>query len=89
MRRASIPALARVVHRLGVDADSVVFGHVHRSGPLPGDQAASWTGPASPRIVNSGSWVYEPLLVHHATAAASLLAGRRILGEDGWRPGAG
>jgi len=30
MRRASIPALARVVHRLGVDADWVVFGHVHR-----------------------------------------------------------
>jgi hypothetical protein len=33
-RFASLPALGRVVHRLGVDADWVVFGHVHRSGPL-------------------------------------------------------
>src|SRR5262245_33478201 len=34
MRRAAIPALARVVHRLGVEADVVIFGHVHRRGPL-------------------------------------------------------
>src|SRR3954454_2408169 len=45
MRRASIPALARVVHRLGVDADWVVFGHVHRRGPLPGDDLRRWRGP--------------------------------------------
>ena len=34
MRRASIPAVARVAERLGVDADHVIFGHVHRLGPL-------------------------------------------------------
>ncbi|MEV9163428.1 hypothetical protein AB0127_27430, partial [Klebsiella pneumoniae] len=39
MRRASIPALARVVHRLAIDADWVVFGHVHRLGPLADDDA--------------------------------------------------
>ena len=67
MRRASIPALARVAHRLGLDADWVVFGHVHRLGPLPGDRRGQWQGPGGrPRIVNSGSWVYEPLLVHGA-----------------------
>jgi UDP-2,3-diacylglucosamine pyrophosphatase LpxH len=68
MRRASIPALARVVHRLEVDADWVIFGHVHRCGPLPGDDPTRWIGPGGrPRIANTGSWVYEPLLVH-ATA---------------------
>ena len=36
MQRASIPALARVAHRLGIEADWVLFGHVHRSGPLAG-----------------------------------------------------
>jgi predicted phosphodiesterase len=68
MRRASIPALARVVHRLGADADWVLFGHVHRCGPLAADDPQRWRGPGgTPRIVNTGSWVYEPLLVHHVT----------------------
>ena len=35
MRFASLPALSHVVGRLGVDADWVLFGHVHRLGPLP------------------------------------------------------
>ena len=87
MRRASIPALARVVHRLGVDADWVLFGHVHRSGPLAGDQAASWTGPGgSPRIVNTGSWVYEPLLVHHAAPPHPYWPGGAVMLEDGRDP---
>ncbi len=87
MRRASIPALARVTNRLGVDADWVIFGHVHRSGPLTGDQAASWTGPGgSPRIVNTGSWVYEPLLVHHATPPHPYWPGGAVLLEDGRDP---
>jgi hypothetical protein len=33
-RLASIPALAHVTQRLGVDAEFVVFGHVHRLGPV-------------------------------------------------------
>jgi UDP-2,3-diacylglucosamine pyrophosphatase LpxH len=67
MRHASLPALARVVHRLGVDAHTVVFGHVHRSGPHQADRAARWEGPAgAPRILNSGCWVYEPLLLTRA-----------------------
>jgi hypothetical protein len=67
MRRASIPALARVVHRLRVDAASVIFGHVHRLGPLAGDDHRRWRGPdGTPSILNTGSWVYEPLLLHRA-----------------------
>jgi hypothetical protein len=87
MRRASIPALGRVVHRLGVDADWVLFGHVHRSGPLAGDDLADWLGPAGhPQIVNSGSWVYEPLLVHHATPPHPYWPGGAIVLEDGADP---
>jgi hypothetical protein len=68
MRRASLPALSHVVGRLGVDAEWVLFGHVHRLGPLPSDVEATWRGPrGTPRILNTGSWVYEPLLVHNAT----------------------
>jgi UDP-2,3-diacylglucosamine pyrophosphatase LpxH len=87
MRRASIPALGRVAHRLGVDADWVLFGHVHRCGPLEVDDPRDWLGPAgTPRIVNSGSWVYEPLLVHHATPPHPYWPGGAIVLEDGQRP---
>jgi Calcineurin-like phosphoesterase len=87
MRRASIPALARVVHRLGVDADWVIFGHVHRCGPLAGDDPAAWRGPGGrPRIANTGCWVYEPLLVHHATPPHPYWPGGAILLEDGAEP---
>jgi hypothetical protein len=87
MRRASIPALGRVVHRLGVDAESVIFGHVHRSGPLAGDDPASWVGPGGrPRVLNTGSWVYEPLLVHHATPPHPYWPGGAVVLEDGGEP---
>ena len=87
VRRASIPALARVVHRLGVDADWVVFGHVHRSGPLAGDDRQFWRGPGgSPRIANTGSWVYEPLLVHHVTPPYPYWPGGAVVLEDGGEP---
>ena len=68
MRFASLPALSHVVGRLGVDADWVLFGHVHRLGPLPDDLQTRWRGPQGHlRLLNTGSWVYEPLLVHNAT----------------------
>ncbi|MEA2332887.1 MAG: hypothetical protein QOH58_3025 [Thermoleophilaceae bacterium] len=87
MRRASIPALARVVHRLGVEAEWVVFGHVHRCGPFPGDDPHAWVGPGGrPRIANTGSWVYEPLLLHHATPPHPYWPGGAIVLEDGREP---
>jgi Calcineurin-like phosphoesterase len=83
MRRASIPALARVVHRLGIDADWVVFGHVHRCGPLASDNLDAWRGPGGrPRIANTGSWVYEPLLLHRAAPPHPYWPGGAILVED-------
>jgi hypothetical protein len=87
MRRASIPAIARVVHRLGVEAEWVIFGHVHRCGPLPGDDAQAWVGPGGrPRLANTGSWVYEPLLVHHATPPHPYWPGGAVRLEDGGEP---
>ncbi len=64
MRSQALPAMAHVVRRLRVDADWVLFGHVHRLGPLHGDDPARWVSTAgSPRFANTGSWVYEPLLM--------------------------
>jgi hypothetical protein len=88
MQRASVPALARVIHRMQVDAEWVVFGHVHRVGPLAGDDPIQWQGPGGrPRIVNTGSWVYEPLLVHRASGPHPYWPGGAVtLGDDGSQP---
>jgi len=66
--RASISALIDVSQRLRVDADYVVFGHVHRLGPPPTMTSAEWEDPTGrPRVVNTGSRIYEPLLMQHVT----------------------
>jgi calcineurin-like phosphoesterase family protein len=87
MRRASIPALARVVHRLGIAADCVIFGHVHRLGPLADDDPSDWRGPTGTmRLFNAGSWVYEPLLLHGARPPHPYWPGGAIVLEDGAPP---
>ena len=87
MRRASIPALAQVVHRLEVDAEWVIFGHVHRCGPLAGDDPRRWRGPRRrPQLANTGSWVHEPLLVHRASPPHPYWPGGAILLQDGHDP---
>jgi UDP-2,3-diacylglucosamine pyrophosphatase LpxH len=87
MQRASIPALAHAVARIGVDADWVVFGHVHRSGPRDGDDPGTWAAPAGrPRIANTGSWVYEPLLLHRGRPPHPYWPGGAIVLEDDGDP---
>lgn len=83
MRRASLPALSHVVGRLGVDAECVLFGHVHRLGPVAGDVERRWCGPRGrPRLLNTGSWVYEPLLVSGAVAPHPYWPGGAVILED-------
>ena len=87
VRRASIPTLADVAARLGVDADWILFGHVHRLGPLAGDRPHDWQGQRGrPNIANTGSWVYEPLLVHHVTPPHPYWPGGSVLLEDSAAP---
>jgi Calcineurin-like phosphoesterase len=87
MRRASIPALVRVVRSLGVDADWILFGHVHRLGPLESDRSLRWRGNGGrPRLANTGSWTYEPLLVHRAAPQHPYWPGGAILLEDDHDP---
>jgi UDP-2,3-diacylglucosamine pyrophosphatase LpxH len=87
MRHAAIPAFAHVAHRLGVRAEWVIFGHVHRLGPLPGDDAEQWRGAdGRPAILNTGSWRYEPLLVHDAAPPHPYWPGGAVVIDDGEAP---
>ena len=64
-----------------------MFGHVHRLGPLAGERLDRWQGPGGrPRIANSGSWVYEPLLLHNVVRPHPYWPGGSVLLEDGSDP---
>jgi UDP-2,3-diacylglucosamine pyrophosphatase LpxH len=86
MRHAALPALRAVLRRLGVEAETVIFGHVHRRGPLPADDPADWAAAGGPRILNSGSWLYERMLIDRARAPHPYWPGGAIRLEPGRAP---
>jgi len=60
LRRGGLTGMREVLRRLGVEAPWVLFGHTHRAGPWPRDDRSEWTTSAGTRMLNSGSWVYQP-----------------------------
>jgi predicted phosphodiesterase len=85
MVRHSLPAFAMSLRALGVDAEWVVFGHVHRRGPREGDAARRWRiGKDGPRLVCTGSWRYEPVVSRGLDWRSRYWPGGGvIIGEDG------
>jgi hypothetical protein len=63
LRSSSLAAIGEVLLRLRVDAPFVIFGHTHRAGPLPGDDAAGWQTASGTRLQNCGCWVGERTLI--------------------------
>ena len=84
MHRASVPAMVEVVRRLGVEAEWIVYGHVHRLGPLAGEHWQPVAG--GPRVLNTGSWVYEPLLLDGLGPPHPYWPGGAVLLADGEPP---
>ena len=60
LRRGGLRGMREVTQRLRIEAPYVIFGHTHRSGPWPGDDASEWRTPAGGELVNTGSWVHQP-----------------------------
>ncbi len=61
LRQASLRAMGEVVARLQIDARHVIFGHTHRSGPLPDDDPGEWRLAGGAQLLNTGCWVYESM----------------------------
>ncbi len=81
-RRVGLPAMAAVTARLGVEAEHVLFGHVHRAGPREDDDSYEWRyGDA--QLWNTGCWVYEPLLLAGTTPPHPYWPGGALRIEDG------
>ena len=90
LRRAGLLAMAHVVRRLDIEAEYVVFGHTHRAGPLPVD-GEEWTVPPRrgrrpTRLLNTGSWVYQPLFLGRRASDSPYWPGRCVVVEDGSAP---
>jgi hypothetical protein len=86
LRRGGLYGMGEVVRRLGVAAPYVLFGHTHRSGPWPDDDAAEWVAPTGSRMVNTGSWVYQPHFLPAAPNSSPYWPGTAVVLEDAGPP---
>jgi hypothetical protein len=85
LRRASLRAMAAVVARLRIEARHVIFGHTHRSGPLPDDDAGEWRLPGGAALLNTGCWVYESMYLDRQWGNPYWPGGAAVL-DDGAEP---
>jgi predicted phosphodiesterase len=82
--RAGLAAIGEVVHRLGIEADHVIFGHTHRRGPMRGE--TGWRLDSGTRLWNTGSWVYAPGLLGRTAGESPYWPGTVAVLEDERQP---
>lgn len=81
LRQAGLRSIAAVVRALGVQADHVIFGHTHRSGPWPKD-SEGWTTPGGSHLYNCGSWIHEPAFLGDVPEDSPYMPGVVVWVED-------
>ncbi len=93
LRGAGLRAIGEVAERLDLGDAYVVFGHTHRSGPLPDDDAAEWNRPArhrmpgaGARLVNTGCWTYDSIFLTRTPGESPYWPGTCVLVEDSGPP---
>jgi hypothetical protein len=86
LRRAGLQAMGEVAARLGLGDAYVVFGHTHRTGPLPGDDEHEWRGRLGARLVNAGSWTYASIFLSAKAGDSPYWPGGCVLVEDSGPP---
>jgi predicted phosphodiesterase len=86
LRRPGVLPFARVLDRLGVDAEIVLFGHTHRTGPLADEDDRLWRTPGGTSLFNTGSWVYEAAYVAGLGPASPYWPGTLTIVDGGGSP---
>lgn len=82
LRQGALHGMSEVVARLGIDARHVLFGHSHRAGPLDGDDQAEWRGRSGARLMNTGSWVFQPHFLTGGPGRSPYWPGSVVVVED-------
>ncbi len=84
--RAGVAAMHVVVERLEIDADHVIFGHIHRRGPLPIDDGRGAADPPWRRgavaLHNTGNWMYVEGLLGRAVPESPFWPGSMVIVRD-------
>ncbi len=86
LRRAGLRAMVEVATRLRLGDAHVVFGHTHRAGPLPHDDAAEWRSVEGARLVNCGCWTFDGYFLNGQRARNPYWPGGCVLVEDAGPP---
>ncbi|HEY7892918.1 MAG TPA: metallophosphoesterase [Solirubrobacteraceae bacterium] len=86
LRRSALRAMAEVSRRLGLEGSHLVFGHTHRAGPLAHENEPLWRTASGVRLINCGSWTYEPQLLGATVAESPYWPGGCVTVEDGAPP---
>jgi len=88
--RAGVDAMHVVVDRLGIEADYVVFGHIHRRGPLLIDDGRRASDPPweknGTKLLNTGNWMYVEGLLGRAVPQSPFWPGSMILVPETGEP---
>lgn len=83
--RAGVEAMHVVVERLDIEAEHVIFGHIHRRGAMPGDGDAPTT-PVWERngvtLHNTGNWIYTEALLGLAVPQSPFWPGSMVVVGD-------
>lgn len=81
--RSERTAMGEVAARLGLGEAYVVFGHTHRAGPFPGEDAEQWRGRLGARLVNCGCWTATSQAAVPQAAASQAGSCVMVDGEGG------
>src|SRR5207248_766531 len=84
LRRAGLRSMGATIEALGIEAEYVIFGHTHRSGPHTGDDG--WELPGGTHLVNSGSWIYEPAFFGEDPKSSPYWPGTCVFVQDSGPP---
>lgn len=86
MIASALYAIDEVDARLNLGAEHLIFGHCHRTGPLPEDAPEAWRTRVGTQLWNTGNWVYEPRFQAAAGSDGAYWPGAAVVVESGKAP---